>query len=442
MVDPDRKIRVDTRLRRAIESGTFPKEVLVCGPAGTGKTTGILSILHMLAAGYHDLRILIVRQTRASLTESVMVTFEQEILPAAGMTYLAEGASRRNRASYCYPTGSEIVLGGLDKPGRIASTAWDVIYPAESIELEEEGFEILGSRLDRPGRPGALGWLLGDTNPGPASHWLKKRCDEGRTVLWETVHEANPRMWTGRDWTEAGRNYLLRLDRLRGTRRKRYKDGIWASGEGIWFDVFDTTTHVTELAEYNPRLPVHLAVDSGVNTAAVWFQIRGTGEDTKVNVFLDFACVNVPAFDAAKAILKKGADFYGGRFHRGHQDPAGDANSPTGIIVTGEYHRAGLKLENWPSYPGSKSDGLALVESFVSIDPPMLTTHPRCTALIEGFSNYRREKRGGQYLDRPVERQHPFEDIVDAARGGLMAEFSDGRRPKPVFRRVPGRMAG
>ncbi|MBV8221986.1 MAG: hypothetical protein JO293_01335, partial [Candidatus Eremiobacteraeota bacterium] len=59
-----------------------------------------------MAADYLDLRILICRATRASLTESALVTFEQEILPADGAEGIAASCSRRGRHSYVYPSGS------------------------------------------------------------------------------------------------------------------------------------------------------------------------------------------------------------------------------------------------------------------------------------------------------------------------------------------------
>ena len=47
--------------------------------------------------------------------------------------------------------------------------------------------------------------------------------------------------------------------------------------DGAWFPSFDPTKHVTASAEYDPALPVHLAIDCGVSrfVAAVWFQVRG-----------------------------------------------------------------------------------------------------------------------------------------------------------------------
>ena len=49
MIDPNRHLRVDVRLKRAFKSGAFPKRLLICGPAGTGKTYSILLFLHRLA---------------------------------------------------------------------------------------------------------------------------------------------------------------------------------------------------------------------------------------------------------------------------------------------------------------------------------------------------------------------------------------------------------
>ncbi len=41
---------------------------------------------------------------------------------------------------------------------------------------------------------------------------------------------------------------------------------------GVWFSMFDETTHVREAAEYEPNWPVHLAIDPGVHTGAIWFK--------------------------------------------------------------------------------------------------------------------------------------------------------------------------
>lgn len=407
---------------------------MVVGAAGTGKTFGILTVLHCLAADYPSLRILMARATRSSITQSTLVTFEQEILPADSMEAVASGAQRRVRQSYQYPNGSEIALGGLDKPDKIMSSAWDIIYINEAIETTEEAWEKLATRLNRPGRPSWLGYLIGDTNPGDPGHWLKKRAENGHTTLWDTAHEANPGLYDHRRnrWTEAGENYIAALDRLTGSRKKRLRHGLWAAGEGAWFDGFDHGKHVSELAEYDPRFPVYVGLDSGNHAAAVWFQLRPPG----VCVFADMLSVGDGAYRAALQVRSISEALCGGRIESAATDPAGGAKTGIGITTFAEYERAGLRFHPWPLR--TRIDSLNLVESFVSVEPTEMLVHPRCQHLINAFANYKRAKRQSQWIDEAEDPQHPHEDLIDALKGGLCDKFPEGRRPAPKLRRVHG----
>lgn len=69
-------------------------EVLIEGPVGTGKTRVCLEKIHALCEGHKNVRVLIVRQVRATFASTVLVTFEQEVLP--DFHYLTEGAHREN----------------------------------------------------------------------------------------------------------------------------------------------------------------------------------------------------------------------------------------------------------------------------------------------------------------------------------------------------------
>lgn len=407
------------------------------GPAGTGKTWGILHVLHCLARDNPGLRLLIGRATRAALTESVLVTYEQEILPLDGMEWIAAGVQRRVRQSYQYPSGSELVLGGLDNSVRILSTAWDIVYINEAIEVTKEAWETLASRLSRPGRTSRLGYLIGDTNPGDPSHWIRDRIDrDGHLTEWVTPHQANPAMFDGCEWTEAGQRYLDSLQRLTGTRRKRLLHGLWAAGDAAWFSGFDVERNVSTLAEYDPYYPVHLAADNnGLHTGAVWFQVRPGDDGPLVSVFGDYynPAGHIEGYRKALEIIALGERLCGGRYDFGTHDPAAGARLGFNVTISGEYERAGLKLNPWPTYPGSVVAGLTLVESFLAGG---LIVHPRCQHLIAAMTNYRRKQRNGQYIDEPESPMHPHEDLIDALRGGLLAHFPEGRRPAPKLTNV------
>jgi PBSX family phage terminase large subunit len=188
------------------------------------------------------MRGLIVRKTRESLTESALVTFEEKVLPEGSS--IALGPQRRLRQAYHYPNGSEIVIGGMDKPSKVMSTEFDFIYPQEAIELSEHDWESLTTRL----RNGVMPYqqIVGDTNPDAPTHWLKRRADRGATVFLESRHEDNPVLWDGRraDWTDIGSVYIEKLDALTGARKPRLRFGKWVQAEGVVYEGWDRAIHL------------------------------------------------------------------------------------------------------------------------------------------------------------------------------------------------------
>jgi len=197
-------------------------EVLAPGPAGTGKTRGILEKVHLYLLKYPKTRGLICRKTRASMTESVLVTFEARVVQVGCDL---NNQSRRTRSSYDYDNGSVLVVGGLDNPDRIMSTEYDIIAVFEATECSEDDWEKLTTRL-RNGK-GPYHQIVADCNPASPSHWLKRRADRGQMEVFECRHQDNPVLWDrqAKDWTEQGRKYLATLQSLTGHRRARLLAG-------------------------------------------------------------------------------------------------------------------------------------------------------------------------------------------------------------------------
>lgn len=233
-------------------------ELAFAGPAGTGKSRGILEYLNYLASAYAGARLLMVRKTRRSLTESGMVTLEQKVLhPAQGVRF------KSSMQQYQYPNGSIIAVGGMDKPSKILSSEWDIIYCQESTELSLDDWEMCGMRLRNGKTP--VQQLLGDCNPDKPTHWLLERAKAGALRLWDTVHEDNPTLFS-RDgqMTAEGTRYLARLDQLTGVRYLRYRKGLWVSAEGmVYEDSWDRNRNIIDRFPIPAEWPRYLVIDFG-----------------------------------------------------------------------------------------------------------------------------------------------------------------------------------
>ena len=250
-------------------------EVLVCGPAGTGKSLGILARIHQLLWLYPGMRVLFVRKVRADLAKSALVTFERHILGEDNP--ICSNVQREYRQVYHYPNGSEIVIGGMDRPTAVMSSEYDLIYVQEAIELNVTDWESLSTRLRSGSVPYQL--LIGDTNPGSPDHWLKQRCDTGVTRLLNSYHEDNPAYWDGEQWTKQGAAYIARLEALTGVRKERLRFGRWAAAEGVIFEDWDDTLHVIDSFPIPRSWKRFISIDFGFTNPMVvgWWAIDPDG---------------------------------------------------------------------------------------------------------------------------------------------------------------------
>lgn len=221
---------------------TRAPRILIEGPSGTGKTRNELERINFLSWRYPRSRHLICRKTRASMSESVLVTWERDV--HAQTFDLFGNIRRQNREVYRYPNGSCVVVGGLDKPERTYSSEYDTITVFEAVETTENEVEQLLRAL-RSGRM-PFQQLVADCNPSHERHWLNVRADQGWFERHLTRHTDNPRYWTGSDWTEDGKKFISSLQALTGHRRLRLLEGRWASAEGVVYDEFDASRHVID----------------------------------------------------------------------------------------------------------------------------------------------------------------------------------------------------
>jgi hypothetical protein len=222
------------------------EEVLISGPAGTGKSRACLEKIFAICLRTPNVRALILRKTLASLGSTALVTWRRYVITEALATgdVVYYGGSREEPAQYRFKNGSSVVIGGLDKPTRIMSAEYDIIYIQEATEITLDDLELVKTRL----RNWTIGFqqLIMDCNPAGDKHWLKLRAGEGLTVLIESRHEDNPVLFN-EDGTKTakGEHYITNiLDKLTGVRYARLRLGLWVSAEGIVYEEFDPYVHV------------------------------------------------------------------------------------------------------------------------------------------------------------------------------------------------------
>jgi len=252
-------------------------EVVISGAAGTGKSLCALQKLNYCAWRYPGMRALIVRKTRTSLTESGLYTFEEWILGPDNP--ICNTVRRSHRLAYQYPNGSLIVVGGMDKPTRILSSEYGLIFVQEALELSEGDWEILLTRVRHTRMP--FHQLLGDTNPGPPTHWLALRAAAHKTVLLHGKHEDNPMLYNHarEEWTPAGIAYLARLDQLSGHRYDRLRWGRWVQAEGAVYPMWTPHKHLVDPFKLDKYWRRFIAVDFGYRNpfVALWFAVSPDG---------------------------------------------------------------------------------------------------------------------------------------------------------------------
>lgn len=245
--------------------GCRDPEVLLSGPAGTGKSLAALHKMYRCALKYPGMRGLIVRQTAVSLGSSALVTWRQKVAKEALDAGIVRwyGGSQQRPPAYLFSNGSEINVGGMDKPTKIMSTEYDLSYVQEGIELVVDGWEAIKTRL----RNGVMPYqqLIADTNPGSDLHWLNQRCQAGLCTMLHSRHVDNPAyMNADGTYTAAGEAYIGGiLEKLTGVRRARLYEGKWVSSEGLVYEGFDPAIHVVDPFEVPDAWPRAWVIDFG-----------------------------------------------------------------------------------------------------------------------------------------------------------------------------------
>lgn len=293
------------------------KQVLIAGPAGTGKSFAALWKVHLMCLKNPGMRALMVRKTHKSLTSTGLVTFREKVAKDAIRKRICwyYGGSGEKPAAYMYDNDSTIVVGGMDQADKIMSSDYDLIFAQEATDFTVDDIEKLDTRL----RNGMVSFqqLLMDCNPQHPTHPLKKRCDRGDTTILYAHHTDNPKLYDecrSRDpetgqvsvayvETEHGRAYLERLQSLTGVRKERLYYGRWAAAEGMIFDEWKPEIHISDRKVLPQTWRRFWTVDFGFRHPFVWQQ-WAVDDDGRLWLELEIHHTERIVEDHAKQILK------------------------------------------------------------------------------------------------------------------------------------------
>ena len=414
-------------------------EILLEGRAGTGKSIGWLTKAHHVANSYPNSRQLILRAYRANLTESVIPTFEDKVL---GPTHplIARGLSRRNRHSYRYPNGSEIVLAGLDKPGKTFSTEWDRVYVNEGTEVPKESVELLSRSLRNFKTP--YHQILIDCNPGSPAHWLNERAtpasdklrDIGDRRSYERLqkfnhgpqsgtmrrligcHQDNPfyfdiRQW---EWTLAGKEYVARLGKMSGHNLQRMLRGRWVAADGVVYPEFDEVRHIVTDFPVPREWPIYVGIDPGYDhpCAILWIAIAWDGTYYVIDEL----------YRGGLGVAKHAQDIHAKNANRTVRSYYGDPqyafsstmHAQDGESIADQFRRHGINLYPWPRTGTQEKSMVELVRTRLELGS--LKIFRGCANTIREFQSwsYKRDAQG-QILpgdDRYEDKDNHAMDVV------------------------------
>lgn len=221
-----------------------PREILVEGPAGTGKTRTILEFLLRYGEEFPGSKIMFLRCERAAMSETLLAEWENRVL---GPLYpeCVRGQQRRDREKYTLPNGTEYVLRGFDNESKLFSGQSHIIYFNEATELKSEEKWMTLHRALREEQTGGQTFkaIIADCNPRHRGHWLNVRASVGpegeapKLYRVRTRFQDNPRWWDHKrnTWTPDGLQDIVGGlgDNTTGVTHARLYEGRWEDNTGM-----------------------------------------------------------------------------------------------------------------------------------------------------------------------------------------------------------------
>jgi phage terminase large subunit len=233
---------------------------IIFGGAGSGKShfTAQKIILRCLDAKQGKHRILVCRKVHRTIKESV---FQNILSIIIELGLVGKVRANYSDLSFTFPTGSKIIMVGLDDVVKLKSIAGITsIWIEEATELEKYDFDQLDLRLR--GETSSYKQIILTLNPIDENHWIKQ-------TLIDTTDKAFVHHSTFIDNVFIDEEYKKMLEERVALDENLYR--IYVKGEwGVtrtgaeFFPQFKVNRHVTNEIKYDPTLALHITFDFNV----------------------------------------------------------------------------------------------------------------------------------------------------------------------------------
>ena len=285
---------------KSIEVANYTTGVplIVSGPTRTGKTMKLLEKvvqLHFANPGFRSLNL---RSDAVDLTETLRRDLRDVLLkyhlddPLSPIIADGFGGSQNFKALKI--NGGEMVFGGMNRPGRVLGTSFNLIYCSQIEQFTEEQYNFLMTRCagdapnwtDENGK--RLGILIADANPDVDDHWLKQYEADGQVKFINFSFNDNPLYFRKGNRTDEGVTIIGNLDRsLNGIYHDRFFKGLWVKVEGKIFDVDPKVHHVDEV-ETQEDYNWYRGCDFGISAPSICLWIGEHHETGDVYLHREF----------------------------------------------------------------------------------------------------------------------------------------------------------
>jgi PBSX family phage terminase large subunit len=372
---------------------------ILSGAVRSGKTYGSFFLLPSRTIEQGEGNFLLVGKTERTLKRNIIDPLRELYGPDCVSQVYGDGLvdifGRR-----CY------VVGANDERAvtKIQGIGLVYAYGDEVTTWPESFFEMLKSRLDKPGAK-----FDGTCNPGSPHHWLKQFIDttDGRWLKhFHFQLDDNP--FLDQDFVEALKTEYT------GVWYQRYVLGQWVIAEGVVYDMFDATRHVT--ADIPNIKKYWVGVDYGTSNATA-FVLLGIGSDNRLYALREYRHEAGSDLARSKTDAQYAEDFV---------NWLGDIK-PEWIFIDPSAKSFRLTLWNLRGkYPAlfkvaaannEVLDGIRKISSLLSAEKIFI--HKSCKGLQEEFTSYawdpKAQERGE---DKPIkEHDHSLDALRYAING-------------------------